>query len=125
MRARIQRVNLMRIHADPHQALPSHLKLNYNSAWKRFRTRRKIFFVYFLDGLECAGHSFAYVAYFIFFEISGFEPRWKSWLPVSGLYIYSFFVQFLFYSTRLLEGQINADPCGSGSKTLKNKWLKL
>jgi hypothetical protein len=25
------------------------------------------FFVYFLGGLECVGHSFAYVAHFVFF----------------------------------------------------------
>jgi hypothetical protein len=29
------------------------------------------FFVYFFGGLECVGHSFAYVAHFV----SGFEPR--------------------------------------------------
>ncbi len=28
------------------------------------------YFVYFFGGLECAGHSFAYVAYFIFFYYS-------------------------------------------------------
>jgi hypothetical protein len=32
-------------------------------------------FVYFLGGLECDGHSFAYVAHFVFLEMSGFEPR--------------------------------------------------
>jgi hypothetical protein len=33
-------------------------------------------FVYFLSGLECAGHSFAYVDHFVFFwEMYGFELR--------------------------------------------------
>jgi hypothetical protein len=44
---------------------------------------------------------------------------------VSGLRIYSLFVQFLFYWTRLLEGQINADPCGSGSETLRKQMAKI
>ncbi len=34
------------------------------------------FYFYFLGGLECVGHSFAYVAHFVYFwEMSGFEPR--------------------------------------------------
>ncbi len=34
------------------------------------------FSLYFFGGLECVGHSFAYVAYFVFLlEMSGFEPR--------------------------------------------------
>jgi hypothetical protein len=33
-------------------------------------------FLYFLSGLECAGHSFAYVALFYFWEMSaGYELR--------------------------------------------------
>ncbi len=33
-------------------------------------------FCIFLGGLECAGHSFAYVDHFVFFwEMSDFEPR--------------------------------------------------
>ncbi len=34
-----------------------------------------MFFVYFFSGLECVGHSFAYVALFVFLKESGFEPR--------------------------------------------------
>ncbi len=35
----------------------------------------ELFFVYFFGKLECVSHSFAYVAHFYFWEISGFEPR--------------------------------------------------
>ncbi len=37
----------------------------------------KFFFlyVYVFGGLECVGHSFAYDAYLVFLEMSGFEPR--------------------------------------------------
>jgi hypothetical protein len=39
--------------------------------------RCKFIFCLFFDGLECVGHSFAYVAYFVFLRkcMSGFEPR--------------------------------------------------
>jgi hypothetical protein len=29
---------------------------------------------HFFGGLECGGHSFAYVAHFVFLEMSGLEP---------------------------------------------------
>ncbi len=39
--------------------------------------------------------------------------------------VFILFFQFLSYWIRLLESQINADPCGSGSETLNNKWLNV
>jgi hypothetical protein len=33
------------------------------------------FLVYFFGGLECVGHSFAFVVLLVFLEMSGFEPR--------------------------------------------------
>ncbi len=39
-------------------------------------TFMRFFFVYFFGGLDCVGHSFAYVPLFMFFsQMSGFEPR--------------------------------------------------
>jgi hypothetical protein len=39
-----------------------------------------LFFEYFFGGLECVGHSVAYVAHFFYFlEKSGFEPRELPW----------------------------------------------
>jgi hypothetical protein len=35
----------------------------------------KKFLVYVFGGLECVGHSFAYVAKFEFFKMSGLESR--------------------------------------------------
>ncbi len=32
-------------------------------------------FLSILGGLECDGHFFAYVAHFVFLDMSGFEPR--------------------------------------------------
>jgi hypothetical protein len=32
-------------------------------------------FLYFFGRLECIGHSFAYVAHFVFLRESGFAPR--------------------------------------------------
>jgi hypothetical protein len=40
-----------------------------NCYWFQF------FCIFFWRALECAGHSFAYVAHFVFLEMSGFEPR--------------------------------------------------
>jgi hypothetical protein len=34
----------------------------------------KVFCIFF-GGIKCACHSFAYVAHFVFLEMSGFEPR--------------------------------------------------
>jgi hypothetical protein len=31
--------------------------------------------VFVFGGLECVGHSCAYVAHLVFLEMSGFEPR--------------------------------------------------
>jgi hypothetical protein len=36
---------------------------------------KKLCFLYIFGGLECVGHASAYVAHFVFWELSGIEPR--------------------------------------------------
>ncbi len=48
-----------------------------NKGWLQTDRLNNFLFLYIFGGLECFGHSFAYVSpiFFIFWEMSGFEPR--------------------------------------------------
>ncbi len=48
---------------------------NFHQKCGNFHTSKNLFCIFF-GGLQCVGHSFAYVAHFVFLrDVSGLEPR--------------------------------------------------